>query len=621
MPKNTSFPLVIYDGDCGFCVRWITKIRQYIRGKIEFISYQQGISDISGLTLEECQKSVQYIDKHRKRYSGAYAVNKIMTHIKWFSWMVKLYEKSQVIADFQEKAYTAVAVNRPFFSKLSRFLFGPSKMPSSFKLSSWLFAKGLFVVYFIAFSSLFVQVKGLFGSKGIIPISLVMNSILKNPTFGFLNFPTIFWFNTSDTFIQGVLIIGILLSVIGILGYFQKLNFFFLWLIYLSFKTSGQYFLNFQWDILLLEAGFLAILLVPLKVSNKLTDSPHTLAHIAIRWLLFRVMFASGLVKLISGDPTWMNGTALNYHFFTQPLPNIFSWYIHQLPSWCNTLLVLIILFIELIVASLILFPRHLRRWAFWPLVSLQLAICLTGNYGFFNLLVLVLTLTLIEDHYIPDYIRNIIQKCDSLTPALQKSYHHFFKVNTSKFNPLSTVIILLIFAISLSEEIPRFTPFKRPLGKVIRTIDKTVSPYCLVNNYGLFAVMTTTRSEIQFFGSNDGIHWKVYDFTYKPGNLSKAPSWAQPHQPRLDWQLWFAALGSIRNNPWVLGFMQKLLEGENDVLNLLESNPFPESPPKHVKAELVDYQFTDFNEKQKTGNWWKAKSLRTYAGPFTLKN
>jgi len=438
--------------------------------------------------------------------------------------------------------------------------------------------RALGLVYFIAFTSFGIQAMGLVGSHGILPFGEYLRAAREEVgAAAYWDAPTILWLDPTDGALQAVWIGGALLALLAVTGFRQRTALAGCLVLWLSVCTVGQDFLSFQWDILLSEAGFLALFAdtTPVRVF-------------LFRWLIFRLMFFSGAVKLLSGDPTWRNLTALSYHYETQPLPTPVALYMHQLPAAFQKASTVLVFAVELLVPFLFFAPRKIRHVAAWITIALQLLILTTGNYTFFNLLAIILTLSLfIEWHR---------HSCLCF-------FHKALSIALATFvGLLSTLLFLELFSI----------PVPAPGAAILRV----VSPLRIVNSYGLFAVMTTTRPEIIVEGSNDGDTWLAYEFRYKPGGVRRAPPVVAPHQPRLDWQMWFAALGTYQENRWFVGFMVRLLQGEPAVLRLLRYNPFPDAPPKHVRARLYLYHFTHFGERA----WWSREERGLYFPPVSLK-
>ena len=369
-----------------------------------------------------------------------------------------------------------------------------------------------------------------------------------------------------------------------------------LFVLYLSYVYAGQVFTSYQWDLLLLEAGFLAIFLI----------AGSRIVVWLYRWLIFRYMFLSGAVKLLSGNPTWQDLTALKYHFWTQPLPTPLAWYAAQLPEWVLAAATAVTLIIELVIVFLIFLPRRLRAFAAWCILLFQLAIMLTGNYGFFNLLTMALCVFLFDDAA----MRRLLPR--RLTTWLESSAPRPGRVATVT----ATVLALVIVPVGLDRIRQAFERSNLP---VVNAITEAISPLLIVNAYGPFATTTTTRPEIIIEGSDDRQNWREYIFRYKPGPLERRPSWNIPHQPRLDWQMWFAAYGSFAENPWFEGLLRKLLEGSAPVLSLLGPNPFPDHPPKYVRAQLYEYQFADPKTHAQTGWWWIRRPRGLYFPELSL--
>jgi hypothetical protein len=314
----------------------------------------------------------------------------------------------------------------------------------------------------------------------------------------------------------------------------------------------------------------------------------------------------SGTAKLLSHDPAWRNFTALEYHYHTQPLPTVLAWYADKLPAWFQHSSTFLTLAVEIAVPFLIFMPRLLRISAAWCMIGLQFLILLTGNYAFFNFLTIALCLFLFDDRafkgFSPPRFLSRHGPADPRMPALQRAAIGFFAA--------------FIFVVGLTHVLESFGDAPGAL----QAVSQIVSPFQIVNSYGLFAVMTTTRPEIIVEGSDDSEHWSAYEFRYKPGPLDRAPRWVAPMQPRLDWQMWFAALGNYRQNLWFVGFAARLLEGSPEVLALLERNPFPDHPPRYIRAMTYEYSFSSWEERRKTGAWWTRQPAGTYLPPVGMK-
>ncbi len=457
---------------------------------------------------------------------------------------------------------------------------------------SWLFLRGLGLIYFAAFASLALQIEGLIGSDGILPISEKLSTLEVLPVFDrYRLFPTLFWLDTSNSALKLICYSGLIAATLLIINLGSRAALIACYFLYLSLVTAGQDFTAFQWDGFLLEAGFLGILL---------TWGSGIIIFL-YRWLIARFMFMAGIVKLASDDPSWINLTALNYHYLTQPLPAPLAYYAYFLPDWFHRLCVAGVFFIELVVPFFVFFPRRFRLFAAWSFIALQCSIIATGNYGFFNLLTVLLCLFLFEDQDIEKILPNqFLEKISNPKPVAGKTANIFAGIWT-----------FLVFFIAATHTWIYHT-HKLP-ARPIYNLVKTISAFAAINNYGPFAIMTTTRKEIIIEGSNDGQHWLEYSFKYKPDRLNKPLSYTIPHQPRLDWQMWFAALAAPEKPFWLQRFLDQLQRGSPSVLALLAYNPFPENPPKYLRSHLYQYCYTTPDQRSTSGQVWQRHSLYIY--------
>jgi lipase maturation factor 1 len=488
-----------------------------------------------------------------------------------------------------------------------------------FQLTSWLFTRLLGLIYLFAFQSVACQIVGLVGERGILPAGILLDSLSSQVGIErFWLFPTVFWLNYSDLFLQGACWFGCLLALLVVAGLFVGPSLLCLWILYLSVITVGQDFLSFQWDILLVETGFLAIFLSPWCVlepwvgGNVQNFAPSRLILWLLRILVFKLMLQSGLVKLLSGDPTWLSLSALDYHYYTQPLPTPAAYFAAHLPQTFNHFSCMIMFGIELCIPFAILLGRWGRIFAASVFIVFQLLIMVTGNYAFFNLLTIGLSLTLLDDRIFMRILPGSLSLPFRLARKPKQSGFSLTSLPRTASIYAATALIVLLTAghlVGYHSLPPSALSFMRNL-----------TSFYFVNSYGLFAVMTTERDEIIVEGSNDGEHWLNYEFIFKPGDLNRAPPIVAPYQPRLDWQMWFAALADYENSPWFTNFVLRLLQGSPDVLHLLKTNPFPQSPPKYIRAELYKYTFTEPGELSKNGTWWKSEFLRYYLPPIGMR-
>ena len=628
-------PLLVFDGDCNFCTLWIRRWQQMTGDAVDYLPSQAAsvAAQFPEIPREQFNTAVQLIETDGAVYSGAEAVFRTLANNPNCQWPLNFYRTNQSFANVTEWAYRLVAENRKFFSLLTRWFWGRHVELPDYFLTRWIFLRVLGAIYFVAFVSLWTQISGLIGHNGILPTGQFMSAVREQcdaHKIGMERFhllPTLCWLDASDSFLNFQCAAGTALSMLLIFGIAPAPCLALLWLLYLSLATVGRDFLGFQWDNLLLEAGFLAIFFAPLQwLSRAARETPPPRIFLwLLRLLLFKLMFSSGCVKLLSGDPNWRNLTALTYHYQTQPLPTWLGWYANQLPLWFQKFSCVAMFGIELGAPFLIFAPRRIRFLGGAALVSLQMLILLTGNYTFFNFLALALCLLLLDDFILQKFVPRQAFGTPSIVSARTEN-------NAKRAEPAlvapgcrrwpKTVTISLavvVITISLFQMTSMFGA-RSGLWFPAAYLDAQFAPLRTVNSYGLFAVMTTERREIIVEGSNDGTNWLAYEFKYKPGDVTRRPGFIAPFQPRLDWQMWFAALGSPRQNPWFENFCERLLQGSPEVLALLEKNPFPGQPPRFIRAEFYDYHFTNADERHATGAWWRREFVGEYLPPVSLR-
>ncbi|MEP6686243.1 MAG: lipase maturation factor family protein, partial [Verrucomicrobiota bacterium] len=514
-------------------------------------------------------------------------------------------------AAISEAVYSFIARHREFSSGFTRLMWGEDVRSPTYFAARRLFLRALGVIYFIAFISLWIQIDGLIGANGISPIREFLPAAKEQLGTGapFI-LPTLCWLNSSNAFLHFLCGAGAFVSVLLVAGFFPFLCLGTLFIFYLSLTIAGQTFLNFQWDILLLEAGFLAIFFAPLtwRLNAKREAPLSCIGLFLLKLLLFKLMFMSGVVKLTSGDDSWWNLTALDYHYWTQPLPTVLAWWGAQTSEWLKHFCNFGVLFVESLIPFLIWTPRRLRFLAFVLFVSLQIMIALTGNYCFFNLLTIALCFLLLDDTQIARRpVAALYERRNDAT------------VTDRRYRNLAPAFVLIItLPLNAMLLISAVKPEARWPGPIVALYSR-IEPFRIANGYGLFRVMTKERAEIVIEGSADGMDWLSYEFKWKPGELKRAPGWIAPHQPRLDWQMWFAALGTYRQNPWFGRLVLQLLKNSPDVTGLLERNPFPNSPPRYIRAVLYDYRFTTVEERRATGAWWKREDRGIYLPRVSL--
>ena len=607
-------PLMIWDGECHFCKRWIERWRAITAGEVEYITYQEAANRFPEIPIEQFRRAVAFIEPDGKAFFAAEAVYRSLRYRSSRRWLAWSYDHVPGFAAVSELAYKFIARHRGIGSAVTRLLWGNVVRPPTYSWARRWFLRTLGVIYLIAFVSLWVQVDGLIGSNGISPINQFLPAVhdqLGGRAYSLL--PTLCWFNSSNAFLHFLCGGGAVSSLLLIAGFVPVLSLIALFVFYLSLTIAGQTFLSFQWDILLLETGFLAIFLAPWQIWPKRGREPPVsrAALFLLKLLLFKLMVMSGVVKLTSGDDSWgwLNHsfhwsalTALDYHYWSQPLPTVFGWWADKSPEWFKHFSVAFCLAVEIIAPFFIWAPRRPRLIAAGLIVFLQIAIAVTGNYCLFNLITIVLCLLLVDDAAIGrKYATVIDRRC---------SYR------LSTYGAIAVIgVTLPINAWLIFTAFKPDAPWPRPLAAVYGRVEA----FRIVNGYGLFRVMTKDRAEIVIEGSADGIDWLPYEFKWKPGDVKCAPGWCAPHQPRLDWQMWFAALGTPQQTPWFGGLTIRLLQGSADVNRLLAHNPFPDKPPRYIRAGFYRYRFTTTEEHRRSGAWWKRQELGEYLPTVSL--
>ena len=488
----------------------------------------------------------------------------------------------------------------------------PPAAPPAFARSRFLFLRLLGLVYLAAFASLTPQISGLVGDHGLLPVSAYLERAYE--VFGadaYRQLPTLLWVWPGDGGLLALCWGGIALSVAAMAGIAPVPVFLLLWVCYLSLTIAGQDFLSFQWDILLLEAGVLAVLYAPMAWRAPLRAGASE-PSAAVRWLVwglaFKLTFLSGITKLLSGDPTWWGLTALAYHYETQPIPTWVSWYAHNLPDWVGSASAVKMFAVELVAPFAILLPsrfRRLRIVGFGVLCALQIVIALTGNYGFFNLLTVVLYVAMLDDDALAFRWR-VPAPAPGVGPRPHRGASDWMLIGVA-------AVLALLSALTFVREMRR----PAPMPAWSNTLLSAVGPFRSVSGYGLFRSMTTERPEIIIEGSADGATWREYPFRWKVGDVAEAPGFVQPHMPRLDWQMWFAALDPRRQAHWLLPLAERLRDNDPVALALLdaEGTPFPDNPPRFVRLLLYQYRFTTWADA--SDDWWTRELIAPLTQPI----
>jgi lipase maturation factor 1 len=553
-----------------------------------------------------------------------------------------------------------------------RFLlwFAGPRPPGSpgYLISRWLFLRSLGFIYFSVFYSLVFQIRGLLGPDGLLPAGMYLKQVAEY--FGASRFwytPTLLWFGSSDRALLALCWIGMIASLLLFFNLWPRAMLLICFVLFLSFVTAAQDFSGYQSDGMLLGAGFISLFFAPsgLRPGWGESEPPSRASLFALRLLWFSIYFESGLAKYLGGDPSWHDLTAMDQYYQNGPLPTWLGWYAQQLPHWFQAACVVLTLSVELLIVWMFLLPRRFRIVCFWIVTFLQIGIILTANYAFLNYIVLVLGFLLLDDLYLVRFLPErwghaIRENLKKPTPVRETAPITTLLSNNSSEVPPRTESFSLVTHRD-AEESPTaessappadLATRHSPLATTARTFasgamlwlsaaallwilyanvflileraslagglpEKPVSmlrPFRIADQYGLFGRMTWKRYEIEFQGSNDGENWIAYPFRNKPQDPSQRPRIYAPYQPRFDWNLWFASLGYWRENPWILRAEQLLLTGDPDLESLFAHNPFPNEPPKQVRAVMWQYWFTDRATKKATGMWWRREYLGLYA-------
>jgi len=481
-----------------------------------------------------------------------------------------------------------------------------------FWLTRFVFLRGLGFIYLVAFVSLSHQLIPLLGRNGLYPANQHLDRVIHHygsTWVSFLQAPTLFLFESSDKFMYGLSLVGIGMSLLLLFGFANSILLFLLWCLYTSFVNIGQLFYGYGWEILLLETGFLAIFLPPLFRGNPLPVRvpPPVVVMWLYRWLLFRLMFGAGLIKL-RGDACWTDLTCLNFHYETQPVPNPLSWYLHHMPEAVHRVEGFFSLLVELIVPWFVFGSRRFARVAGILLIAFQLMLIASGNLSWLNWLTILVCIPCLDDGFFKYFFPlKLLRRVTAIErPA--------FRWNARVM--VLTALTLVIVGLSYAPVMNMISP-----NQIMNTSFDRLN---VVNTYGAFGAVGKARNEIVLWGTLDHqitetTQWREYSFKCKPGNPFERPCWIAPYHYRLDWQMWFAAMTTYERSPWLIQFLVKLLQGDPAAASLLANNPFPDQPPRFLRADLYRYEFTSPDDD--TGAWWTRRRLRTYLHPFALND
>ena len=516
-----------------------------------------------------------------------------------------------------------------------RWLFDPKQVPPERLLSRWLFLRALGLIYFSAFFSLVFQIRGLIGPEGILPAAEYLRAVGHSlrPLESFWFAPTLLWFSTGSHMLLTLCWVGMAASCLLVLNAWPRGILFICFICFLSFVSAAQDFSSYQSDGMLLEAGFISLFFAPAGFRPGLGEQgPSRASLFLLQWEWFRIYFESGVAKIAGGDPEWRHFTAMDEYYQNGPLPTWIGWYVQHLPQWFHALTVGATLFLELGLVWMLFLPRRWRIVCFFIVTPWEIGVILTANYTFLNYLVLILGFLLLDDRFIREFLSSWWDwprtGVVAAAPSAQSSVQTDAPANPAPDPQVaggiqsramgvlqrakllfSGFVLAWIFYVTAVELLFMFSTVPFPSAPMT-----ALEPFRIANRYGLFGIMTRGRYEIEFQGSNDGVTWTAYPFRYKPQGLNKAPGIYAPYQPRFDWNLWFASLGSWREYPIVPRTEVRLLSNDPDVLALFADNPFPKDPPREIRAVVWQYWFTSLAVKRQQGLWWRRKFVGLYA-------
>ena len=473
----------------------------------------------------------------------------------------------------------------------------------TYLLARFVFLRALGLIFFSAFYSFAFQIHGLIGQRGILPATEYLGEV-RTALGGVRQVwyaPTVFWLGAGDGALTAVVAAGIVGSLLLIANVWPKVSVALCTLLFLSCIAVLQDFSSYQSDGMLLEAGFLSIFLAPRGRWPGIgaSDPPSRASVFMLRWEWFRIYFESGIVKLASGDPHWRDFTAMDEYYQNGPLPTWIGWYVQHLPHWYHAGTVVFTLVVELILVWAVFLPRPFRLGCAAIVTALQAGIIATANYAFLNYLVLAVGVLLVDDAA-HARLRLPVPQAAAAEPA------------NGRWRAIAPRLEIAILAVLFYTTIVAF--FDRGTESLVTAPNRWLAPFRIANAYGLFAVMTEARYEIEFQGSRDGTTWTPYPFRYKPQDPNERPGIYAPYQPRFEWNLWFASLGPWQQSPWVIRAQERLVQGSPSVLRLFRRDPFDGKPPSLVRTVRYQYWFTDLATRRRTGAWWKRVEL----GPFT---
>ncbi len=486
----------------------------------------------------------------------------------------------------------------------------------SYETTRFLLLRGLGAIYAVAFLVAAFQLVPLVGHRGILPADQFLDRVadaVGGRGQGFLALPSLFWLGLSDTALRAVSWTGFALALAVIAGFADVPVLFALWALYLSIVHVGQLFWGYGWETMTLEAGFLALLLVPLGdpradlrgARGRARASPVVLW--LARWFVFRVMFGAGLIKL-RGDACWRDLTCLVYHFETQPIPNPLSPWFDHLPHPVLAAGVVFNHVAELAAPWLLLGPRPLRQVGGLVVIAFQGVLILSGNLSWLNWLTVVAALACFDDGFwaalAPGRLRELVRRLgERARPA------------SGLRRGVAWAYAALVAFLSIGPVTNMLSPGQ--------AMNASFEPLHLVNTYGAFGSVGKVRDELIVAGSDAESpgpgDWREYEFPCKPGRVDRRPCVCAPYQYRLAWQLWFAAMSEPAAEPWLLHYAAMLLEARPEALALVETDPFAGRPPRWIKIDRYRYRFALSGRPGRPGGaWWVRERLGPWLPPVS---
>lgn len=637
-------PTLVYDADCGFCVRWVQRWREATGERVEYLASRDVGTRFPHVSADDFSRAVYLFEPDGQTSRGAEAAVRALAAAPGLGRRLPLlaYRRVPGVRPLLDALYGLVARNRLVISRVEHLVAGPDVGPSRWHRSRRMFLAAFGLVALVAMISARVQIVGLAGSDGIVPVAGTLAEEAD-----WLRAPTWLWLDTSDTTLVRLCDLGALGALLVMAGVLPALGALVVWSVALSLVVGVPSFFAYQWDTLLVETSLVAALWAPWHVVHRRRRTPREPSRLA-RWLvwfvLFRLMFMSGAVKLASDDPSWSALTALHHHYLTQPLPHVVSWFMDKAPGIVHQVGAVFTFVAELVLPITILMPRRLRHAGALGIVVLQALIFATGNFGWFNLLTVVLCASLFDDQWWTRRrrareaaaTRGPAGSC-GLEPVELPPYRERRPTVLAQRAAvlLAALVIAPVGALEVTEttrgmlDLPtgprQPTREQYDVGLAATLVDDGpvaaarlarfhVWPFHSVNGYGLFAVMTTERPEIRVQVADDDGAWHDVAFRHKPHDPARAPTWNQPHMPRLDWQMWFEALAWQRvglrrpyqPSAWFVGFLEALAAASDDVHGLLAEAPLGGRVPSAIRIRLEYARFTTLDELLGTGHWWR---------------